>query len=333
MKQIMVTTAVMALAFSFPSFTAAQTQANGPSSAAAEKGSEAKVNTDNSTKTIDVTKTVDITKKKIDLDLTKTVDSNNLKTKTTTNTNSGDSKASGAFGASANNASTASSTLDLKLTNAFNKTTVVNATKLDGYVSGNNIHDIGNTGGYATNSGTTGAGGDGGNTKAVAYSGKAVTNGGDGGYSKAGSGGDGGKSSIDQDVKNGYARNSEMGKGKAHQIAKTEAEARAKGADGGKGGSGGDGAAGGAGGAAGAATSGNATVKRTIGGHGGDGGDLRVRGGNAGTFDASNTIGGSSFSNAGGIIAPIQNTGMSSLQQVGVSVMATINGSSRAAMP
>ena len=288
MKNLIFTTAAMALAFSFPPFTAAQTSAQGPSSAAAEKDSTAKVYTDNSTKSKDSYNT-----KKIDVE--KTLDSYNTKTK-----------------------------LDLTLKDSFNKTTVVVATKLDGYVSGNRIHDIGNTGGYATNSGNAGNGGDGGNAKAAAYSGKAAVNGGDGGYSKAGSGGDGGKGSIDQDAKNGYARNSEKGDGKAHQTAKPEAEARAKGADGGKGGRGGDGGAGGAGGAGGTATSGDATVKRTSGGDGGNGGDLRVRGGSAGTFNASNTLT-NSFNNASGIPIFNQNTGMSSLQQVGVTVMATIN--------
>jgi len=280
MKQIMITTAAMALAFSAPTFAAADSNtAKGPGSAAAADKSIAKVDTD-----INVTK-------KTNIDVAKTTQVDVTK---------------------------------LNLTNAFNKTTVVNATKLDGYVSGNTIHDVGNTGGYANNSGNTGYGGDGGNAKAGASSGKAVSNGGDGGNANGGSGGDGGKSSIDQNAKNGYARNSEKGDGKAFQAAKSEAEARAKGADGGKGGNGGNGGTGGEGGMGGSATSGNASVKRTAGGDGGDGGAIRVRGGDAGKFDASNTMRGS-FNHAGGIMAPIQNTGMSSLQQVGVTVMATIN--------
>jgi hypothetical protein len=279
MKQIIITTAAMALAFSAPTFAAADSNtAKGPGSAAAADKSIAKVDTN-----IDVTK-------KTNIDVTK---------------------------------------FNLHLNNAFNKTTVVNATKLDGQVSHVKISDIGNTGGYATNRGYTGDGGDGGNAKAGAYSGKAVANGGDGGNAKGGSGGDGGKSSIDQDAKNGYARNSERGDGKAFQSAKAEAEAKAKGADGGKGGKGGDGGTGGNGGMGGSATSGDATVKRTNGGDGGNGGAIRVRGGEAGTFDASNTMRGS-FNHAGGIMAPIQNTGAASLQQVGVTVMATIN--SRPAM-
>lgn len=320
MKQIVIATAAMALAFSAPTFAAAQSnEASGPGSAAAADKSIAKVKTDiDVTKKtdIDVTKKTDIDVKKIDVDVKKRTNAN--------------SDASGAFAASANNNSTATSKLNLSLSNAFNKTTVVNATKLDGYVSGNNIHDIGNIGGYATNSGSTGYGGDGGNAKAAAYSGKAVANGGDGGNAKGGSGGDGGKSSVDQYAKNGYARNSENGKGKAFQAAKSETEARAK-ADGGKGGNGGNGGTGGEGGMGGSATSGNATVKRTDGGDGGNGGALRVRGGDAGTFDASNTMRGS-FNHAAGIMAPIQNTGMSSLQQVGVTVMATI-GRTPAVLP
>jgi hypothetical protein len=289
MKQIVIATAAMALAFSAPTFAAADSNtAKGPGSAAASEKSIAKVDTN-----IDVTK-------KTNIDVTKNTDVNFTK-------------------------------LNLNLSNAFNKTTVVNATKLDGHVSGNRIHDIGNIGGYATNRGSTGDGGDGGNAKAAAYSGKAVANGGDGGNAKGGSGGDGGKSSIDQDVKNGYARNSENGKGKAFQAAKSEAEARAKGADGGNGGNGGNGGTAGTGGAGGGATSGKATVKRTDGGDGGNGGALRVRGGDAGTFDASNTMRGS-FNHAAGIMAPIQNTGMSSLQQVGVTVMATI-GRTPAVLP
>ena len=79
----------------------------------------------------------------------------------------------------------------------------------------------------------------------------------------------------------------------------------------------------GVGGAGGNATSGNATVKRTIGGDGGDGGDIRVRGGAAGTFNASNTLS-QSFNNSGGIFSSIQNTGAASLQQVGITTMANI---------
>ena len=296
MKQIVIATAAMALAFSAPTFaTADSNTAKGPGSAAASDKSIAKVDTD-----IDVTKktNIDVTKK-TNIDVTKTTDVNFTK-------------------------------LNLNLTNAFNKTTVVNATKLDGHVSGNRIHDIGNIGGYATNRGNTGYGGDGGNAKAAAYSGKAVANGGDGGNAKGGSGGDGGKSSIDQNAKNGYARNSEKADGKAFQAAKSETEARAK-ADGGKGGDGGNGGTGGAGGMGGSATTGNATVKRTDGGDGGDGGAIRVRGGDAGTFNASNTMR-DSFNGAAGIMAPIQNTGMSSLQQVGVTVMATI-GRTPAVLP
>jgi hypothetical protein len=302
MKKILITTAAMALALSIPPLaTADSNTANGPGTALATDKAEAKVNTDNSTKTVDVTKKVDVdiakakdsyNTKKIDVDIAKAKDSYNTKTD-----------------------------FDLTLKNAFNKTTLVNATKLDGHVSGNRIHDIGNTGGYATNSGNTGYGGNGGDAKAVAHSGKAVANGGDGGYSKA-SGGDGGKGSIEQDAKNGYARNSEKGDGKAFQAAKAEAEAIAKGADGGKGGKSGD-ATGGDGGAGGTASSGSATVKRTYGGDGGDGGAIRVRGGDAGKFDASNTIRGS-FNHAGGIFFPMQNTGASSLQQVGVTTMVNI---------
>ena len=115
MKQIMITTAAMALAFSAPTFAAADSNtAKGPGSAAAADKSIAKVDTN-----IDVTK-------KTNIDVTKTTQVDVTK---------------------------------LNLTNAFNKTTVVNATKLDGYVSGNTIHDVGNIGGYATNSGSTGDGG------------------------------------------------------------------------------------------------------------------------------------------------------------------------------
>ena len=102
MKQIVIATAAMALAFSAPTFAAADSNtAKGPGSAAASDKSIAKVDTN-----IDVTK-------KTNIDVTKTTQVDVTK---------------------------------LNLTNAFNKTTVVNATKLDGYVSGNNIHDIGNIG-------------------------------------------------------------------------------------------------------------------------------------------------------------------------------------------
>jgi hypothetical protein len=47
-----------------------------------------------------------------------------------------------------------------------------------------------------------------------------------------------------------------------------------------------------------------------------------VHGGNAGTFNASNTL--SAFTGASGISVAVQNTGMASLQQVGVTTMANV---------
>jgi hypothetical protein len=206
--------------------------------------------------------------------------------------------------------------------NAFNKTTVVNATKLDGYVSGNTIHDIGNTGGFAQNSGNAGYGGNGGDAKAFSYSGKASGGkGGNGGDSHA-DGAYGGKSLTKADANGGFARNSEKGRGDASQTGQGGAGGGASGGGGGAGGAGGTSGSGGAGGSGGAATNGAVTAGAT-GGHGGAGGALKVAGGDAGTFNASNTLT-NAFNSAAGINFAIQNTGMASLQQVGVTTMATV---------
>ena len=73
----------------------------------------------------------------------------------------------------------------------------------------------------------------------------------------------------------------------------------------------------------GSATSGDtlATVTTGNGGVGGNSGDSL--GGNAGTFDASNSINGS-LSNGAGIITVSQNSGMNSLTQQGITVQANL---------
>src|SRR5574340_152740 len=147
MKKVMITTAALALAFGLSPFAGAA-DAN-------------TVNGSNNTSTQTSTKT--------DTD-TKTITKTNTDSK-----NSGQATAPGLNGAAANNHSTATTNLSLSLTNAFNKSTVVNATKLDGYVSGNSISHIGNYGGAASYGGNGGRGGDGGYATARAHSGKAYS--------------------------------------------------------------------------------------------------------------------------------------------------------------
>ncbi|MGB9130703.1 MAG: hypothetical protein WCB97_13745, partial [Thiobacillus sp.] len=79
------------------------------------------------------------------------------------------------------------------------------------------------------------------------------------------------------------------------------------------------GGAGGMGGSASSSTLASATSGN--GGVGGNGGDSH--GGNAGVFDASNSISGS-LSNGAGIITVSQNSGMNSLIQQGVTVQANL---------
>ncbi|KVW97122.1 hypothetical protein ABW22_04670, partial [Thiobacillus denitrificans] len=81
----------------------------------------------------------------------------------------------------------------------------------------------------------------------------------------------------------------------------------------------GDGGDGGLGGSASSSAMASATTGN--GGVGGNGGDSL--GGNAGTFDASNSIDGS-LSNGAGIITVSQNSGMNSLTQQGITVQANL---------
>ncbi len=90
----------------------------------------------------------------------------------------------------------------------------------------------------------------------------------------------------------------------------------------GEGGVGGAGAVGGAGGLGGSASSESMAAATTgNGGIGGNGGD--ALGGNAGTFNASNSIDGS-LSNSAGIVTISQNSGMNSLTQQGITVQANL---------
>ncbi|MCC6964817.1 MAG: hypothetical protein IT391_00855 [Nitrospira sp.] len=334
MKKVTMTTAALALAFGLSPIAGAQTVDNG--SAAASDHSKAAVKTNNSTndsyneKTINVDKTI---------------------TKTNTDSNNdGKAKASGPFGAAANNHSTASTSLSLALTNAFNKSSVVNVTKLDGYVSGNRISHIGNYGGDAYAKSNGGPGGDGGYATAKARSGDAYGgDGGRGGYAKANGGyADGGKGGYADGGKGGYAAGGAGGSsngnnggqsngGDNYNNTARDAEwtgghggyaqggngGQAQGGNGGQatGGNGGT-ATGGRGGDGGYASSGYADAHADggNGGRGGRGGD--AYGGSAGTFNASNTLSG--LSGAAGVTVAIQNTGMASLQQVGVTTMANV---------
>jgi len=310
MKKVTITTAALAIAFGLSPYAGAQTVDNG--SAAASDHSKAAVKT-------------------------KIYDSYNDKTIYKGKAKNDESP----FGAAANNHSTATTSLQLSLTDAFNKSTVVNATKLDGYVSGNRIDHVGNYGGNAYNYGNDGGrGGDGGYASAKAHSGKAYSYGGDGGYAKGGRGGYaeanggsavGGAGSTSNGTNGGTANggtgspaNGGTNTGNTTNGATDWEAGNATGGNGGtaNGGNGGT-ANGGNGGAGGSATSGYATADggSAYGGNGGRGGD--AYGGSAGTFNASNTLSG--LTGAAGVTVAIQNTGMASLQQVGVTTMANVS--------
>jgi hypothetical protein len=313
MKKVMITTAALALAFGLSPHAGAQTVDNG--SAAASDHSRAAVKTKIYDSYNDITKTITKTDES-----TKIKDSYNEKTVYKGKAENDRSP----FGAAANNHSTATTSLQLSLTNAFNKSTVVNATKLDGYVSGNRIDHIGNYGGNAYNSGNDGGrGGDGGYASAKAYSGAKGGRGDDGGYAKANGGSATGGAGSTSNGTNGGTANGGTGSPanggtNTGNTTNGATDWEAGNATGGNGGT----ANGGNGGAGGAATSGAATANggSAYGGNGGRGGD--AYGGNAGTFNASNTLSG--LTGAAGVTVAIQNTGMASLQQVGVTTMANV---------
>ena len=354
MKNVMISTAAVALAFGLSPYAGAQTVDNG--SAAADDRSKAIVKTKiddsyneyrkTSTKNDTVTKTY--TDSNND---TKIKDSYNEKTKW-------DGKAKNdysPFGAAANNHSTASTRLDMN--HSFNQTKIVNTTELKGFVSGVSVYGLGNNGGAAWGSGNYGGrGGDGGYAAAKAKSGDANGGyGGDGGKAKSGDGGyayggDGGKAKAGD---GGYAKagnggqsngfnnsgNSAGDDSRRNDARNNDADGRWQAGDGGyaQGGNGGR-AEGGDGGYAQGERSGDAN-----GGHGGDGGYAKsgdagaqsqggyggngarggdVHGGHAGTFNASNTLSG--YNGAAGITVAIQNTGIAAMQQVGVTTMANV---------
>ena len=307
MKKVMITTAALALAFGLSPHAGAQTVDNG--SAAASDNSKAVVKTDNSTD-----------------NHTKTITKNDTDTKTLTDSkNSGTAKNSGPFGAAANNYSTATTELTANLTNAYNHSKVVNMTTLDGYVSGNKISHIGNVGGAALafKSGNGDRGGDGGYAEAKAHSGKAYSYGGDGGSAKANGGSATGGAGSTSNGTNGGTANGGTGSPanggtNTGNTTNGATDWEAGNATGGNGGT----ATGGAGGTGGTATSGNATATANggYGGNGGRGGD--AYGGSAGTFNASNNLSG--LTGAAGVTVAMQNTGMASLQQIGVTTMANV---------
>ncbi|MBU1394872.1 MAG: hypothetical protein KKE84_01855, partial [Gammaproteobacteria bacterium] len=84
-----------------------------------------------------------------------------------------------------------------------------------------------------------------------------------------------------------------------------------------------NGGAGGSGGMGGDATTGDTLASVTTGNGGVGGNSGASHGGNAGVFDASNSIDGS-LSNGAGIITVSQNSGMNSLTQQGITVQANL---------
>ena len=326
MKKVMLMTAAVALAFGLSPFANAQGVPSVPPSG---KHDPKTINIDDS---FNYKKDV-----KIDIDKTKTIWK-------------GQADNDGAFGASANNHSTAYTSLDVDIKDSFNQTKIINVTKLDGYVSHNNVHDIGNRGGDAYTYSPGGYGGDG-YAKAKAYSGDAYggdggkggkARSGDGGYAYGGDGGKakGGHGGYAEGGDGGYSsasRNGNGGNGDANANGGNGGNANgnataqrggdggyAKGGDGGyaKGERSGD-ATGGRGGDGGRAESGYAASQNQHSGNGGNGargGD--ATGGSAGTFNASNTLSG--LTGAAGVTVALQNTGIAALQQVGVTTMANV---------
>ncbi len=337
MKKVMITSAAVALAFGLSPFASAQSVDDG--SAAAKDHAKAVAKT---TKIDDSYNYKEINKKSLDVDIDVTKKIKNEKT-------IWDGKAKNdysPFGAAANNHSLASTKLDVDVKDSFNQTKILNVTKLDGYVSHNKVAHVGNYGGdaYAYNPGGRGGdgyakakaysgdayGGDGGDAKAKAYGGDAYggdakakayggyAEGGDakarakGGYAEGGDakfkGDDGGYAdggNAKAKAKGGYAEGGDaLAKAKGGYAEGGDAKAKANGGDGGYAESG----------YADAHASGN-------GGNGARGGD--TYGGDAGTFNASNTLSG--LTGASGVTVAIQNTGIAALQQVGVTTMAHIN--------
>ncbi|GKS63183.1 hypothetical protein YTPLAS72_04870 [Nitrospira sp.] len=137
------------------------------------------------------------------------------------------------FGAAANNHSTAYTSLDMK--DSFNQTKIVNVTKLDGLVSGNNVYGTGNSGGNASSFSPGGYGGDG-YAKSKAKSGDSwAGNGGDGGKAKAGDGYNDADGGYAKGGKGGYA---DAGKGGNSYASRTGGHSKgdAKAQEGGDGG-------------------------------------------------------------------------------------------------
>lgn len=352
MKKVMITSAAVALAFGLSPFASAQSVDDG--SAAAKDHAKAVAKTTNIDDSYNYK---EINKKDVDIDVTKKI--KNEKTIWDGKAKNDYSP----FGAAANNHSLASTKLDVDVKDSFNQTKILNVTKLDGYVSHNKVAHVGNYGGDAYNYSPGGRGGDGyakakaysgdayggdgGDAKAKAYGGdayggdaKAKAYGGDayggkGGYADGGKGGDSNGFNNSGNAAGDDSKYNDAYKNDAHGDWKAGDGGKAKGGKGGfaKGGDalakakggyaeGGDAKAKANGGDGGYAESGYADARADgKGGNGARGGD--AYGGDAGTFNASNSISG--LSDAAGVTVAIQNTGIAALQQVGVTTMAHIN--------
>ena len=216
------------------------------------------------------------------------------------NNSDGDAKATNTGAVAANNGATASSVLrdSYNTTDAFNSTKYIAKSKLEGSVSNNHIHGIGNV---ATNQGSADGGTGKGGTGGSATGGLARSNAGD---SARATGGEGGANEID-DLATGddfRGRRNASGDNTARQTAGNGGAANSD--------RGGDAMA----------TAGNARATGGSGGTGGSAGTIRLT---TGTFDMSNAMTRVGQS-AAGIMLASQNTGMSALVQQNVTVQANM---------
>ena len=216
------------------------------------------------------------------------------------NNSDGDARASSTGAVAANNGATASSVLrdSFNTSDAFNSTKYIAKSKLEGTVSNNHLHGIGNV---ASNEGSANGGTGKGGTGGSATGGLARSNAGD---SARATGGEGGANEID-DLATGddfRGRRNASGDNTARQNAGNGGEATTD--------RGGDATA----------TAGNARAWGGTGGSGGNGGTIRLT---TGTFDMSNTMTRVGQS-AAGIMLASQNTGMSALVQQNVTVQANM---------
>jgi hypothetical protein len=216
------------------------------------------------------------------------------------NNSDGDAKAYDTGAVAANNGATASAVLRnaFNTNDSFNSTRYIAKSKLEGSVTNNHIHGVGN---MVSNQGSADGGTGKGGTGGVATGGLARSN---GGNSAGATGGEAGANEID-DLATGddfRGRRPISGDNRVRQTAGNGGAATTD--------RGGDATS----------TAGNASATGGSGGSGGSAGTIRLT---AGTFDMSNTMTRVGQS-AAGIMLASQNTGLSALVQQSVTVQANM---------